>query len=147
LSGDQTEVHEIFFILFNISHMIGMLLSIRMTQWYVKQERTRVQRGKTPNKIQVLKYSEKALKYRIRVGKFVVSSYVFMLLFFITAQGNGSDWWSFCTVNGWYSMFGLFEWLFLWSAMVFHMIEHVDMYYMSVAWVVSGGRSGSVVVL
>ena len=45
------------------------------------------------------------------------------------------------------SMFGLFEWLFLWSAMVFHMIEHVDMYYMSVAWVVSGGRSGSVVVL
>ena len=127
--------------------MIGMLLSIRMTQWYVKQERTRVQRGETPNKIQVLKYSEKALKYRIRVGKFVVSSYVFMLFFFITTQGNGSDWWSFCTVNGWYSMFGLFEWLFLWSAMVFHMIEHVDMYYMSVAWVVSGGRSGSVVVL
>ena len=67
----------------------------------------------------------------------VIISYVVMLFFFITAQGNGSDWWSFCTVNGWYSMFGLFEWLFLWSAMMFHMIEHVDMYYMNVAWVVS----------
>ena len=51
--------------------MIGMFLSIRMTQWYVKQERRRVQQGETPNKIQVLKYSEKALKYRIRVGLFV----------------------------------------------------------------------------
>ena len=46
----------------------------------------------------------------------------FMVFFFATAKG------SMCTVNGWYSMFAIFEWLTLWTGFSFDCLEYLDLY-------------------
>jgi hypothetical protein len=51
------------------------------------------------------------------------------VFFFATVQG------SMCTVNGWYSMFAVFEWLSLWFGFAFDNVEHLDLYDMSLVLV------------
>jgi hypothetical protein len=147
-STDHALFHELAFFVYFTAHGLSMLALITMGQWYVDQETASVRQGNAPNSIQLLKYSEKALTLRKRIAMFNFGSFLCFIFFFITSQGSKNDAWSMCAVNGWYSMFGVFEWCYVWSSCFFHWVEHVDLYYVEVKWgnaaVVGGDRRGQV---
>ena len=138
-STDSDTAHEIFFACYATSFIIMMLLSIVLTTHKLKVQTKNMNNNSTGSGNNIkplttivtksteteqnrsLRYTKIALQKRILVATFNVFSLVCAMFFFITGQG------SMCTVNGWYSMFALCEWCYVFSGAAFHYIEAIEL--------------------
>ena len=139
-STDSDTAHEIFFAFYAISCIIMMLLSIVLTKRKLKVQTKNMNNNSTGSGNNIkplttttvtksieteqkrsLRYTKISLKKRKLVATFNVFSLVCAMFFFITGQG------SMCTVNGWYSMFALCEWCYVFSGAAFKYIDAIEL--------------------
>jgi hypothetical protein len=123
-STESIEWHEVFCGLYFVFHTFTMALTIVMTKYKLNhlEQSNNVLHVKDRNIRQRQQHTEKAYSLRIRLFQFWCFCLCFMVFFFATAKG------SMCTVNGWYSMFAIFEWLTLWTGFSFDCLEYLDLY-------------------
>lgn len=126
-SSESIEWHETLCGLYFACHALTMVLTIAMTKFKLDRlaQSNNVLYVKTRTQQLRQRHTEKAYTLRVRLFLLFLGSVVGMVFFFATAQG------SMCTVNGWYSMFAVFEWLSLWFGFAFDNVEHLDLYDMS----------------
>jgi len=85
---------------------------------------------------QEILFTTTALRHRIRVATVNVSSLIGAVYFYVSSQG------SMCTVSGWYSMFAVCEWCYVWSGAVFHFLECIELREVTVCIDLGGGGGG-----
>jgi hypothetical protein len=124
-STEHGRLHEIGFIVYVVGHATSMFLTILLTKYHIALEQNNTNKTNTR---QQLKYSIKALKYR-QVVALVNMVSLFLAAYFFIASEKGR-----CSTYGWYSMFALCEWVYVWSGIAFHVVEQVDLYYVEINW-------------
>ena len=85
---------------------------------------------------QEILFTTTALRHRIRVATVNVASLIGAVYFYVSSQG------SMCTVSGWYSMFAVCEWCYVWSGVVFHFLECIELREVTVCIDLGGSGGG-----
>ena len=122
-STEHGRLHEIGCLVFVVGHATSMFLTILLTKYHIALEQNNTSKTNTR---QQLKYSIKALKYRQVVALVNMVSLLLFLYFFIASERGR------CNTYGWYSMFAMCEWVYVWSGIAFRVVEQVDLYYVEI---------------
>jgi hypothetical protein len=130
-STESIDWHETLCGLYFAFHALTMVLTIALTKFKLNHldQSNKVMHVHSRVRRLRQRHTETAYRCRVRLFLLFLVSLVLMVFFFATVQG------SMCTVNGWYSMFAVFEWLSLWFGFAFDNVEHLDLYDMSLVLV------------